>query len=55
MKPSEMIPYEVYKVGYQWKVKLAHGIETFKTKKRAEEVSKEWFDLDNKENCLRTK
>ncbi len=49
---ENMIPYEVYKVGKEWKVKLGYGIETFKTKKQAEKVSKAYFDLDNKEGKL---
>lgn len=34
--------YEVVKVGREWKFKTIHGIETFKTKKKAIEFASEW-------------
>lgn len=52
MKASEMVPYEVYKVGKQWKVKLGFGIETYTSKKVAEHWSKQWYDLDSKEGKI---
>lgn len=49
---SRMEAYKVYHVGEEWKVRLGHGIDTFKTKQLAEIVSGKYFEIDRKAGTI---
>jgi len=41
--------YLPVKVGYEWKFKTLHGVETYRTKRRATEMADKWKRVDTRE------